>query len=204
MSDDAGAPAKWDGTDVWPVEPSTYTQPVSADGKTPGRGTIQRSSIEAYVTSYHLIAKFPEGIPFRFWLFGAPLYSGVVTADLYPNTLTKKFELRNGLITGRSSMRDVLGLIPTMTLALPTAMALCTDSPLYPSISDFICTYPDLSSTSNESSDCDMMSVALAFETVPAKVGGVVVVAPPAPLCLPNVDPANLPCFVRPEGGADQ
>jgi hypothetical protein len=199
---DAGA-AKWDGSDVWTVEPSTFVQSASPDGKSPGGATLERTSTEAYVTSYHLIAKFPEGIPFRFWLFGAPLYAPVVTADLYPNTITKKFELRNGLITGRSAMRDVLALIPVMTQALPSMMALCIDSPLYPTISDFICTYPDLSSTNAAGSDCDMMSVALGFDTVAAKKGGVVVVTPPSPLCPPNLDPANQPCFVPLDGGAD-
>jgi hypothetical protein len=200
---DAGSSAKWDGSDVWPVEPSTFVQPASADGKTPGGAMLERTSTDAYVTSYHLIAKFPEGIPFRFWLFGAPLYSPVVTADLYPNTITQKFELRNGLITGRSSMRDVLGLIPVMTLALPTQQALCADSLLYPDISDFICTYPDLSSTNSSSADCDMMSVALGFDTVVAKIGGVLVLTPPQPLCPPESDPAQHPCFVPLEGGAD-
>ena len=126
-----------------------------------------------------------------------------MTADLYPNTQTKKFELRNGLITGRSAMRDVLGLIPVMTQALPTMMALCTDSPLYPTISDFICTYPDLSLANNPASDCDMMSVALGFDTVPAKVGSVVMVTPPQPLCPPETDPAKQPCFAARDGGAD-
>jgi len=199
---DAGPPAKWDGTDVWPIEPSTFV-PISADGKTHGGTPFERTSIEAYVTSYHLVAKFPEGIPFRFWLFGAPLYSPLVTADLFPNTQTGKFELRNGLIAGRSAMRDVLGLIPVMTKALPTMMALCTDSPLYPTISDFICTYPDLSIGNNPASDCDMMSVAIGFDTAPAKVGSVVAVTPPQPLCPPETDPATQPCFAAPDGGAD-
>jgi hypothetical protein len=201
---EAGTPPKWDGTDVWPIEPTTFAQPPSADGKVPGKGMVARTSIDGYVTSYHLVAKFPDGIPFRFWLFGAPLYSPVLTANIFPNTITKKFELRDGLITGRASMRDVLGLIPVMTLALPTAMALCTDSPLYPTISDFICTYPDLTSSSNESSDCDMMSAALGFETSPAKLGDVIAVTPPTPLCPPEIDPARLPCFTLHDGGADQ
>jgi hypothetical protein len=201
---DGGTAPKWDGNDVWPIEPTTFEQPPSADGKMPGHGMVPRTSIEAYVSSYHLVAKFPDGIPFRFWLFGAPLYSPVVTASIFPNTITKKFELRDGLITGRASMRDVLSLIPVMTLALPTNAALCTDSPLYPNISDFICTYPDLSSSSNEGSDCDMMSASLGFDTAPAKIGEVIQVTPPAPLCPPEIDPAKLPCFTLPDGGADQ
>jgi hypothetical protein len=156
------------------------------------------------VTTYHLVAKFPDGIPFRFWLFGAPLYSPVLTANIFPNTITRKFELRDGLITGRASMRDVLRLIPTMTLALPTATAICADNPLYPSISDFICTYPDLSSSSNESADCDMMSASLGFDTAPAKIGDVIAVTPPAPSCPPEVDPASVPCFTLPDAGTDQ
>ncbi len=200
---DAGSPAKWDGTDIWPIEATTFVQAGSPDGKTPGGASLERTSTEAYVASYRLVAKFPEGIPFRFWLFGAPLYSPVVTGDLYPNTMSKKFELHNGLITGRSSMRDVLALIPVMTQALPSMIPLCTDSPLYPDISDFICTYPDLSSTSNESADCDMMSLALGFDTVTAKVGSVVVVAPPQPLCPPEFDPSKRPCFLARDGGAD-
>src|SRR5262249_44023072 len=86
-SGDAGAGAKWAGSDVWQVEPTTFVQPPSPDGKKPGGAVLERTSIEAYVTNYHLVAKFPEGIPFRLWLFGAPLYSPIVTADLFPNTI---------------------------------------------------------------------------------------------------------------------
>jgi hypothetical protein len=200
---DAGSQPKWDGSDVWPIEPKTFVQPASPDGKNPGGATLERTSTEAYVQSYHLVARFPDGIPFRFWLFGAPLYAPLVTADIHPNTATGKFELRNGLITGRSDMRDVLGLIPTMTLALPTMTALCSDSPLYPAISDFICTYPDLSSSNTDGSDCDMMSVALGFDTVPAHVGSVSIVTPPEPLCPPEFDPAKQRCFAPRDGGAD-
>jgi hypothetical protein len=111
--------------------------------------------------------------------------------------------MRNGVIAGRSAMRDVLSLIPVMTQQLPIMLVLCTDSPLYPDISDFICTYPDLSSTNTDGTDCDTMSVAIGFDAVQAKVGSVVVVTPPQPLCPPASDPAKQPCFAPRDGGAD-
>jgi len=51
--------------------------------------------------------------------FGAPLYTPVVTAVLFPDTSSGQFKMKSGVIAGRSAMRDVLALIPVMTQKLP-------------------------------------------------------------------------------------
>src|SRR6185436_17527423 len=140
-------PPAFDGTDIWPVQPSKFVQPATPDGTIPGGTVLERKSIDAWVSNYRLVAKFPEGIPFRFWHFTASLYGPVIAADIFPNTATKQFELRKGVVTGRASMHDVFALIPIMTKQLPAGFALCTDSPLYPTIRDWMCGYPDLTST---------------------------------------------------------
>jgi hypothetical protein len=195
---DAGValPPAWDGKDSWDVQPSTFMQPASPDGTIVGGAVLQRSSSDAWVTNYRLVAKFPEGIPFRFWHFTAGLWGAGIAADIFPNTVTGKFELRKGVVTGRASMHDVFALVPIMTKQLPAGFVVCTDSPVYPSIRDWMCAYPDLTSAQAGPSmpKCDLLSVAMGFETVTTSIGSTVDEAPPPKLCPPETDPAVQAC----------
>jgi hypothetical protein len=193
---DAGPMAAWDGNDVWPVQPTSFVQPPSLDGKIAGGAVLERVSIDAYVSNYRLVAKFPEGIAFRFWHFTAPLFQPTLTADLVPNMVSKRLELHNGLITGRASIHDVFALVPIMTSQLPGGFVLCTDNPLYPRVRDWICSFRDLASQRGDAGtpDCDMISVALGFETTEAQIGDIVSEPPQAPLCPPATDPATQAC----------
>jgi hypothetical protein len=192
----SAAPPTWDGTDMWPVQPNTFVQPASPDGTVAGGAVVERKSIDAWVSNYRLVAKFPDGIPFRFWHFTAGLYNAVIAADIFPNTATRQFELRKGVISGKTSMHDVFALIPIMTKQLPASFALCTDSPLYPPIRDWMCGYADLVSDPGDAAlpKCDLLSVAMGFETSAAIVGPTMDEPPPAKLCPPETDPAAQAC----------
>jgi hypothetical protein len=191
-----GIPPTWSGADTWPVQPNTFVQPKSPDGTNPGGAVLERKSVDAWVSHYRLVAKFPEGIPFRFWHFTAGLYGAVIAADIFPNTATKQFELRKGVVSGKTSMHDVFALIPIMTKQLPGGFALCTDSPLYGTIRDWMCGYPDLTSAPAGPTPpkCDMLSVAMGFETSAAIVGPTIDEAPPPKLCPPESDPGAQAC----------
>jgi hypothetical protein len=191
-----GKPPAWDGTDVWPVQPSTFVQPPSPDGTIPGGAVLERKSIDAWVSNYRLVAKFPEGIPFRFWHLTAGLYNATIAADIFPNTATHQFELRKGVVVGAATMHDVFALIPIMTKQLPASFALCTDSPLYPDIRDWMCSYPDLALAPPGTTlpKCNLLSVAMGFETSMATVGATMDEAPEEKLCPPDTDPAVQAC----------
>jgi hypothetical protein len=187
-SDAAASPPAWDGSDVWPIQTPTFVEP--------GGAAIARASTDAYVSRYRLVAKFPDGITYRFWHLAVSFYGAVIAADIVPNAGTGKVELRKGVVTGKAPMRDVTGLIPIMTSNLPGGTPLCADGPLFPTIRDWMCGFPDL--TAAPSSDprprCDMLSVAMGFETAPAKIGAVIDEPPPPKLCPKETDPAEQGC----------
>jgi hypothetical protein len=191
-----GTPPAWDGTDMWPVQPSIFIQPPSPDGTIAGGAVLERKSTDAWVSKYRLVAKFPDGIPFRFWHFTVGLYDAVIAADLFPNTATGQFELRKGVISGKASIHDVFALIPIMTKQSPAGFAICTDSALYADIRDWMCSFPDLVSAPPGSSmpKCNMLSVALGFETSTAIVSGTMIEESPAKLCPPDTDPGVQAC----------
>ncbi len=190
---DAAMAPRWDGTDVWPVQPSTFVQPPSPDGTNPGGAVLQRTSVDAYVSRYQVVATFPQGIPFRFWHLQVALYDPMLTIDIVPNPATGKFELR-GLVTGRAKMSDVMGLVPTMTSSFP-GIIVCTNDALYVNIRNWMCSFFDLSSSSSATNpECDMMSVALGFEAAPVRIGAAVDEPQPPRLCPPETDPINERC----------
>jgi hypothetical protein len=91
-----------------------------------------------------------------------------------------------------------------MTSLSPAGFALCTDNALYPSIRDWMCSFLDLTSAATDGAlpRCDMLSVALGFETAPAKIGAVID-EPPAPkLCPKESDPAVQACDVDRDAGS--
>jgi hypothetical protein len=147
------------------------------------------------VSNYRLIARFPDGIPFRFSFVTSRLFDGVLSVDIVPNVLPKPYELSNGLLTGRVTRHDVFGVIPVMTNLL-SGQYICTDNPLYPRIRNWLCSFPDLTSMSTDGAlpNCDMFSVGLAFQTALAVVGTTVEEPPLPTLCPPETDPANETC----------
>jgi hypothetical protein len=195
-TDAAPSPPAWDGKDVWPVQPPTFVEPPSPDGTSPGGAVIARASTDGYVSHYRLVARFPDGITYRFWHFNVSFYGAVITADIVPNAATNQFELRNGIVAGRAPIRDVTALIPLMTSRLPAGTPLCTDSPLYGAIHDWMCGFPDMTATpgSEPRPRCNMLSVAMGFESVPAKIGATIDEPPPPKLCPKETDPSIQGC----------
>jgi hypothetical protein len=201
-ADAAAMPPLWDGNDVWPIQPPTFMAPAPPDATDAGGAVIARAATEAYVSHYRLVAKFPDGITYRFWHLSVSFYGAVIAADIVPNTATNQFELRKGVVTGKAPMRDVTALIPVMTSKLPGGTPLCTDGALYPTIRDWMCGFPDLTSKeADPRPHCDMLSVAMGFETARAKIGAVVDEPPPAKLCPKETDPAVQGCDFAAEAG---
>ncbi len=159
-ADAAAMPPAWDGNDVWPIQPPTFMAPAPPDATDAGGTVIARAATEAYVSHYRLVAKFPDGITYRFWHLSVSFYGAVIAADIIPNAATNQFELRKGVVTGKVPMRDVTALIPVMTSKLPGGAPLCTDGALYPTIRDWMCGFPDLTSKeADPRPHCDMLSV---------------------------------------------
>src|SRR5258707_2770149 len=149
MSDDAAngprrAAPVWDGSQVWPIESKSFVVPPSLDGKNPGGAVLQRTAIEAYVSRFRLVAKFPDGIPVRFWYITTSLYDATLTVDITPHLSTQTFGLSNGLLTGKTPLRDIFASVPVFSQHLPNADAVCKGHPLYPTVRDWLCQFFDV------------------------------------------------------------
>jgi len=200
-SGDAGSsPPKWDSTDIWPIQPPSFAQALP-NASSPDTPPIAWSSVDGYVSNYHLVARFPDGVPFRLAAILVRLFDATLTVDILPNAMSKPYEVRNGLVTGRATRRDVFANIPVMTTVL-SGQPICTDNAVYAGFRNWVCTFPDLTSKSTDGAlpSCDMFSLGLAFVPALAVLGTTVEVPPFPKLCPPETDPSNETCD-PPESG---
>jgi len=176
--------------------------PAANDFTYQGGPLISRSSVDGYVSNYRLIARFPDGIPFRFSYVTAGLFAGTLSVEIVPNVMPKPYEFRNGLLTGRIPRRDIFADIPVMTYLL-SGQPVCTNVPaVYSIVRNWLCSFADLTSKSAEGTlpNCDMLSFGLAFQPVLAKVGTMVEEPPLPKLCPPEADPVNETCDLSESG----
>jgi len=190
-------PPTWTSADEWAVLPAVFTPAAAASCGAGGAAAPSeqqsRTSVKAYVTNQHLVARFPDGMPVRFWVFEVPMAGAVMTADLVFDVESRAFEMRNGIISGRAPTSALLHEIPKIQKLLDIE-AQCRSNPLLGETRDFICQSADWSCDSSGQAVCDWHTVGIAFEAAPATVGKTVERAEEKSLCKGEQDPALDSC----------
>lgn len=162
-----GAFPVWDGNDQWPVQSD---QAIGGDIDQP-----QFTDPAAYVTNYILVAGLPE-LPMRLggavssievYLSGAFLMAEI---GAEPDAGDASV-LRQGTLVGRWTLQNLFRSIGSYRSE--TGEPYCTDDLFYSAAKQQLCARADiLSKPGSPTATCDALSLGMAFNTWPAKIGG--------------------------------
>jgi hypothetical protein len=166
-------PPKYDGTDVWTVDPTAVVGGVVPDG---GEPKAKSSTSDAYVANGVLVAKldFPISV-------GAANNDGTVTIELKDSVVTAKlvpqgssWRLDEGLITGRWSTAKMLPSLQVLRDPFDISQPLCGANVTYGELKKQICNAQDIGPSSAEdgkNAPCSALSVGFGFTSFPALIG---------------------------------
>jgi hypothetical protein len=181
-------PPKWDGTDHWPVTPSSY---VNGD---PNAG-VTFSDDFAYVTGGVLVATLKSG---QVTLAGLKnrldirLKTSVVTARVVQRP-DGKFTLREGMIAGRVTVSDMFYMMSSYRD--DNGNPLCTGDFAFNAVRGLICNGTDIQADfAQPQLPCDALSFAIGFEADPAQIGQPIPIQPSGPGCPCATDPVHESC----------
>jgi hypothetical protein len=181
----------WKGTDVWTVGSDSLEDGASLDNPKfvdPG----------AYVAGGVLVARMPA-LLLRFAAkdsnLSVRLTDVVITGSIEdaPDDDAPGLAITNGLIGGRWPVKDIFGGLSSFRA---NGLSLCTNESFkYSQFKGIVCQSVDIAASSSDpAAACDSLSFGMAFETVPAVLGGV---APPpgeGMSCTPETDPGKDTC----------
>ena len=181
---------QWKGTDVWTVDPGSGS--AGPDG-----GVIPAFvDINAYVAGGVLVGS----LDFPVTLGGTGGTSEVtihLSEGRVSGALVAKsggYAVQGGLITGRSSVPDLLNEIQAFNDPINGGY-LCKGTTSYEGIKTLICQNADIALHANEDNTgalCDAVSVAVAYAAYPARLGGIVPKMGPPKGC-PEASPDDCP-----------
>jgi hypothetical protein len=168
------AAPQWDGTDAWNVDPISAKFMQNGDG-----GYIYvplTVSTLAYVSNWALVAELPE-LQANFGLGPVALSTIIFTATVTPMPEVGGYALLNGQMTARISTASAFTALSTLPDPFSDAgQSLCGDDSTFQVAKKLICENVDIMSNSLDDNAhprqaCDAVSLALAFQAYPAKLG---------------------------------
>jgi len=170
-----GAP-RWDGTDVWSVDPASESGYKDAGPDSSGVYEPRYFASQAYVTNGVLVAELPE----------IALDLGVGTFQIENVILVARIgtsaagHTLDGQLVGRCQLRNILSFVSGIEDPAMPGAYLCGDDATYLNdVKPAICHAADVMGDpllDNTGAACDGLSVAMGFHAVEARVG------PPVPL----------------------
>ncbi|HMJ14334.1 MAG TPA: hypothetical protein VK524_23120 [Polyangiaceae bacterium] len=169
------APPRFLGDDVWPIASISYVNPETREPRYVSRA--------AWVRDGTLVAGFPN-VDFRLRIGIAAagvadlnfrFLDAFITAKLTQDA-AERWVLSDGQIAARWKTKDVFDQTKFYPNPFPSPTAsknMCLHTPGYGLTHNAICQATDSYSGSSNSPGlmCDSISVGIAFETVPAKIG---------------------------------
>jgi hypothetical protein len=164
------------GNDVWTIDPGSLLGGTITDA---GPVPNVAYDLNAYVNDYTLVANISD-MPLA---IGAATGEGLVTIDLTDAVVVAKLApLGNGTfsatgtVTGRWESRKLLTALQVLHDPFDFDASLCGSDTIYQLLKDRICNDQDIASNlldDNKGAPCSALSIAFAFESVPAKYGSV-------------------------------
>lgn len=175
-------PPKFDGTDVWTIDPATL---FGGNGP-PYVSLPDTTDTAAYVSGGVLVASLNQvivsisGTSVPIFLTGA-----TVTARVSPNG-SGGFRLDDGLLSGRWPSGRLLTGLSGVKDPLMSGTYLCGDSGTYLALKRIICDGRDIVAAvqnDNTGAPCDALSISIGFTAVSARMGAVHAKTPPTAAC---------------------
>ena len=174
-----GNPAvpKGDGTDQWTIDPkSLLGGTIMPDG---GPVPNEAYDLNAYVSNYYLVGNI-SNMPLA---IGAATGEGLITIDLTGAIVVAKleavgntFRATQGIVTGRWESKKLLTSLQVLHDPFDFDAALCGTDQIYGLLKTKICGLQDISSNvldDGKGAPCNALSLAFAFQSVPATYGSV-------------------------------
>lgn len=174
---DAGyQPAKFDGTDVWTLDPTSLLGGTITDaGPTP----IIAYDLNAYVSNYTVVGNISD-MPLA---IGSATGQGLVTIELTGAHVIMNLKpfggglfQGTGVAQGRWETRKLLTSLQVLNDPFQPDAALCGADPIYQLLKTRICNFQDITSSvtdDNKGAPCDAVSLSFGFNAVPAHWGSV-------------------------------
>ncbi len=185
-------PPAWDGDDRWYVTNDSVDTP---DGGAPSLEQPRWFDKKAYVTDHVLVASMPSSV---LRLAGTSavdirLSAGFVVARIEPLGAGKGYALTGGLLVFRWRIEDVF--LALGSYRDEAGQPICTNDPFYKTGRTQLCSLPDITVEAvAPTSPCTALSVGVAFEAQPARLGEFAAPAAVTNGCPPGSDPKDDSC----------
>jgi hypothetical protein len=162
-----GGPPNWDGNDKWNV---------SLDDSFSDASTQPNAFINAYVNNGTLVAVYNGTITLHVDLPAPGVVSGPMGISLVKPTMTAKlvangsgWDLQDGLLVGRWPRASILTNVASLNFG---DASLCGNSAIFKIVAQTVCQDTDITSSGKDdnTTPCDAVSVAIAFDGVAADV----------------------------------
>jgi hypothetical protein len=164
------SPPKWDGTDVWSVDPASVVGPpiVNDAGY---HYTPSVVATGAYVTNNTLVASV-SGIPIQLGVGTVTLTHGYVVAKITP--LPGIGYRLDGQLIGRVTTRSILGILAAFKDPLDPTQYLCGKDPTFQAFRMSFCNSADIMydpARDRTDASCDSLSAAIGFVAISGTLG---------------------------------
>jgi hypothetical protein len=189
---DGGSPStpKFDGTDVWTVDPGSLLGGTSLVGQSCANNAAcvpLYVDENAFVSGGTLVAHIDFPIALTGSTAGAlaiDIVGGQIVAPIVSNG-SGSFNLIGSVVAGRWKTDELLTSLQTVNDPFDKTQTLCGSDPTYQNFKPLICSYADVAAdpaTDNKGQPCGALSVAIGFSMAPANLGTVYTNGPkPAP-----------------------
>jgi hypothetical protein len=169
-----GAKPKWDGSDVWTLDPNSLLGGVVGAEPVP----LVAYDLDAYVADFTLVARIGD-LPFVLGSVTVSLNAAIVTATLEPSG--SSFRMTKGTIAGRWPTRKLLTSLQAVRDPFDANALLCGQDAVYQLFKERICTLQDVTENmldDDKGAACRAISFAFAFDADPAKYGSALAFSP--------------------------
>ncbi len=190
-SDGAPPPPKYDGTDVWTIDPSSLLGGVTVDGGPSCEGNDNVcvplfADTQAYVKDGVLVSHVD--FPITIGSGGNELVLTISAATLYAKLIPDgaTFRIDDGQIGGRFNAGGLLTALGVSADPIGKASALCNDQALYQNIKARVCGAADIMTHPLDDSTgkaCDALSIAVSFSASAGHLGPVFTKPPNSDPC---------------------
>ncbi len=174
---DAGiTPPKFDGTDVWTLDPTSLLGSTIGDA---GPVPLVAYDQNAYVSNYTLVGNISD-MPLT---IGAATGEGLVTIDLTGALVVAQLKpypggrfQATGTVAGRWESKKLLTALQVLHDPFDFDASLCGTDPVYQLLKPRICGLQDIAGNvldDGKNAPCDSLSIGFAFTGLPATYGAV-------------------------------
>jgi hypothetical protein len=161
---------KWDGTDVWTVDPRSVSSAMPSDA---GWEYVPIYVGKGYVKDGTLVSKLGS-VSLGIGQGSISLSDTVLVASIQPDFVTGGQRL-TGQIAGRVSVGSIFSVASTFPDPVIDGGYLCGDDPTFQTIRSVVCASADImadAAADNAGQDCNAISLSFGFTATRVVVGG--------------------------------